>query len=117
MKDLIQRWLHQDAQWPGVLACGVRFPDKNAFTRSWSLEFPAPALENALRCVSDTFQVLKINFFPNERVRWVYDNVFLHCVRRDDGICLGIFTPKDPQSFDPGEVDRLLAEFRGLGGS
>ena len=63
----------------------------------------------------DAFQVLEINFFPNERVRWVYEKAFLYCVRRNDGICLGIFTAKDPQAFDANQIERLIAEFRALG--
>ena len=85
MKESLSQWLSRRARLRGVLACGVRFPDKTSFTQSWSPEFTAPSLENALRCASDAFQVLKVNFFPNERVRWVYEKALLHCARREDG--------------------------------
>jgi len=115
MKDILQQWLAQRTQVPGVLACGIRFPDKTSLTQSWSKEFPVESLENAWRCVSDTFQVLKINFFPNEQIRWVYENAFLYCGRRNDGICLAIFTSRDPQVFDQEMIQRLMVEFRALG--
>jgi len=115
MKEILQHRLAQRTQAPGVLACGIRFPDKTSLTQPWSNEFPVESLENAWRCVSDTFQVLKINFFPNERIRWVYENAFLYCGRRNDGICLAIFTSKDPQFFDQEIIEGLLAEFRALG--
>jgi hypothetical protein len=117
MKELIDDWLGQQTQLSGVLACGVRYSDKTAFTQTWSPDYPVPALENAWRCVSDTFQVLKINFLPGQRVRWVYENAFLYCTRRDDGVCLGIFTTKDPQAVNPDEINRLITEFHALGKS
>jgi hypothetical protein len=115
MKEAINEWLNRRLKPAGGLACGVRFPDKTSLTQTWSQDFPAQALDNAWRCASDTFQVLKINFFPNEYVRWVYENAFLYCARREDGACLGIFTRKDTQAFDAREMERLLAEFRALG--
>lgn len=115
MKVVIRQWLSQRTQVPGVLACGVRFPDKTACTQTWSPDFPAASLDNAWRCVSDAFQVIKHDFFPNQRVRWVYENALLFCTCRDDGIGLGIFTAKDAQSFDANEVEQLIAEFTALG--
>src|SRR6266496_4333629 len=73
MKDILQQWLAQRTQVSGVLACGIRFPDKTSLTQSWSKEFPVESLENAWRCVSDTFQVLKINFFPNQQIASIWE--------------------------------------------
>jgi hypothetical protein len=115
MKPIFQQWLAERTQTMGVLACGIRCPDNTALTQSWSKEYTHEALENAWRCVSDTFQVLKINFFPNEQIRWVYENAFLYCGRRNDGICLAIFTSRDPQVFDQETIERLIVEFRALG--
>jgi len=111
VKESLSQWLSRRARLRGVLACGVRFPDKTSLTQSWSPEFTAPSLENAWRCASDAFQVLRVNFFPNERVRWVYEKALLHCACREDGICLGIFTAQDGAGVDPAEIERLLVEF------
>jgi hypothetical protein len=115
MKEFLSQWLSR-ARLRGVLACGVRFPDKTSLTQSWSPEFAEPSLDNAWRCASDAFQVLKVNFLPNERVLWVYEKALLHCARREDGICLGIFTAKDLVAVDSAEIERLIAEFRALRG-
>jgi hypothetical protein len=114
MKELLKQWVGQHAQLPGVLACGVRFPDKTSFTQSWAADFRVQSLERAWRSSGEAFQVLKIYFFPTDYVRWVYEKAVLHCARRDDGICLGIFTAKGEQSPDPAAVQRLLVEFRAL---
>ena len=114
MKEIVNLWLGKSARLPGVLACGVRYPDKTAFTQTWSSQYPADTLENAWRCVSDAFQVLQLNRFPAERVRWVYANAILFGARRSDGICLGVFTTSDPLAFDTAQIERLLAEFQAL---
>ena len=114
MKESLSQWLSRRARLRGVLACGVRFPDKTSLTQSWSPDFTTRSLDNAWRCASDAFQVLRVNFFPDERVRWVYEKALLLCARREDGICLGIFTAKDPGAVDAAEIERLLAEFRAL---
>lgn len=111
MKEPLQQWVSQRARLPGVLACGLRFADKTCFTESWSSDFPVQNLDHAWRCASDAFQVLRVNFFPNERVRWVYEKALLHCACREDGICLGIFTAQDGGGVDPAEIERLLVEF------
>ena len=111
MNEFLSQWLNQRARLPGVLACGVRFPDKTSLTQSWSPDFTARSLEHAWRCASDAFQVLRVNFFPDQRVRWVYEKALLLCTRREDGICLGIFTAQDGAGVDPAEIERLLVEF------
>lgn len=111
MKESLSQWLSQRTRLRGVLACGIRFPDKTSLTQSWSPDFPTPSLENAWRCAGDAFQVLKVNFFPNDRVLWIYEKALLHCARRADGVCLGIFTAKERGEVDVGEIDRLIDEF------
>src|SRR5207247_1616549 len=110
MKEFLSQWLSRRARLRGVLASGVRFPDKTSLTQSWSPEFTEPSLDNAWRCASDAFQVLRVNFFPNERIRWVYEKALLHCARREDGICLGIFTAKDGGGVGAAAMDTLLVE-------
>jgi hypothetical protein len=115
MKDIINRWLQARARVPGVLAWGVRHSDKTSVSRSWSDAYPQETLENAWRCVSDTFQVLKLHRLPTERLRWVYENALLYCVQRADGACLSFFTPRDPHAVDLGGLAQLMEEFYSLG--
>ena len=114
MKESTNLWLSSAARLPGVLACGVRYPDNSTFTQSWAEGFAPERLDNALRCVADTFQVLNLNRVPATSVRWVYEQAFLYCARRSDGICLGIFCTKDLQQKSPGAIERLLADFQSL---
>ena len=114
MKEQIQQWFEQSAPFEGILACGVRHPDRTTVTKSWADGFADLAVENALRCVTDLFQVLPLNRVPQGRVRWVYENVLLHCERRSDGICLGVFTAREAARCDAAGLERVFAEFQSL---
>jgi len=114
MKETINLRLSRNARVPGVLACGVRYPDQTVFSQSWSSDFPVSALENTWRCVADTFPVLQLHRLSGDWVRWVYERAYLYVTRRCDGISLGILARKEPLGYDAGEIHRLLAEFHVL---
>jgi hypothetical protein len=114
MKENFQRWLEEKTPVPGVLACGVRFTDKSSVTQSWSAEYPTEALENTWRCVADTFQVLKLNRLPGDRVLWVYEQALLYSDRRADGICLGVFIQRVADAVDQAGLETLFSEFAAL---
>ena len=114
MTQVIQQWLTRNAKAPGVLAFTVQFPDKSTLTQKCAAEISSEALENSWRCVLETIPVLRLNRFPMGRFRWVYQSAIVHCESRRDGICLGIFSNKDPNLFRPEELDRLVAEFHAL---
>lgn len=114
MKETVNRWFETVAAVRGVLACGVRHPDKTSVIRSWSVAYAEGALEQAWRCVGDTYQVLKLNHLPDERMRWVYERALLYCERRKDGTCLGIFTARDPQAVDLAGLADLVQTFHAL---
>jgi len=83
-------------------------------SKTWGDAFPEIAMENTLRCIADLFQVLQLNRIPPGRVRWVYQGGLLHCERRADGVCLGIFTPRDVNSIDQRGLERFFAEFQAV---
>ena len=114
MNPVIRQWIAQNAHTAGVLAFGLHAPDKSSFTLSCHPSFPPAALENAWRCVTETIPVLQLNRFPTARFRWIFKEVVLHCERRRDGICLGVFARNDAKAFDAAELERLLLEFHGL---
>ena len=114
MKELVSQWFDQTAPFEGILACGVRHQDRSTVTKAWADGFTDLGIDNALRCVVDLFQVLPINRVPSGRVRWVYQNGILHCERRPDGPCLGIFTARDESVWDNAGLDRMFSEFQAL---
>ena len=108
-----QKWIESNVGMPGVLAFGVHTPNKKSFVASCTSTFTPQALENAWRYVAETIPVLQLNRFPTARFRFVYHNAVVHCERRRDGTCLGIFAVKGHQ-FEQDELYRLLNEFHAL---
>ena len=114
MKELINQWFEQSVPFEGILACGLRHLDRSTVTKSWGEGFSELAIDNALRCVADVFQVLPANRIPQGRVRWVYQHAALHCERRADGVCLAIFTARDEGVCDTAGLERVFGEFQTL---
>lgn len=114
MKETVQQWMAQNSSASSVLACGVRFTDKTSINESHSEDFPLVAMENTWRCIADAYQVLTLHRFPVARMRWVYEQAILACVRRNDGIILGLFLSPDAEEAEQEEVERLFSEFHAL---
>lgn len=114
MKELINQWFEQSSPFQGILACGIRHPDQSGISKVWSDGFTEIAVENAMRCVADFFQVLQLNRLPPGRVRWSYARAFLYCERRADGTCIGFFTLRESESVDLDGLERMVGEFQTL---
>ena len=115
MQEHIHNWLTEKMKIAGVLACGIRSPDRKTFTRSMSPQFQSVALENAFRCVSDTFQIMKSNRFPTGLVRWVFENYFLYAFARADGHCFAVFTRRSTNTpLQPETLEQMALEFQDL---
>ena len=115
MKEIIQQWLAQVTPFKGMLACGVRCPDETVLVPPDHTGFPKENLDYSLRCMADTFQVLKLNQLPNEYVRWIFENALLYCIKRADGIFLGVFTSREAEAVDLEALGKMLADFPNLG--
>ncbi|HXJ59036.1 MAG TPA: hypothetical protein VNM37_02790 [Candidatus Dormibacteraeota bacterium] len=114
MKELVNQWFEQSTPFLGILACGVRHPDRTAISKTWADVYTEAGVEHALGCALDTYPVLQANRFPPGRLRWVYHDTHFHCERRADGTCLGVFTPKDPAQVDFEGLERFFSEFQAL---
>jgi hypothetical protein len=114
MREHFNSWLTEKMKVAGVLACGVRAPDRKTFTRSGSNQFTPVGLEHACRCLADTFQILNSNRFPSGLIRWVYDNYFVYGSMRTDGICLAVLSKREGSSLQPADLESIVAEFQNL---
>lgn len=112
-RNSLQQWMQSKRGIPGVLGFGVYTASKGTFVESCVSTFPAQALENAWRCVAEAIPVLQLNRFPTARFRFIYHHAIVHCERRRDGTCLGIFAVRGHQ-FEQDELYNVLNEFHGL---
>jgi hypothetical protein len=114
MREEIHNWMTEKMRVSGMLACGIRSPDRKTLTRSHSPQFTPVALENACRLVGDTFQVLHSNRFPSQLVRWVYENYFVYGFLRKDGHCLTVLTRRVEPRLSNTDLESIVAEFHSL---
>jgi len=112
MKLPVTQWFEQQSPRSGLLAAALRGADKSTTAKSWNTEFGRDAIENAMRCVADVYQVLQLNGVAPARLRFVYRNSWLHCERGTDGSCLGLFTEPDVRKFEGMAGDKLFKEFQ-----
>ena len=113
-KKQLSKWLAAALPVRGILVRSVRFPDQTSVNDGGEKTVAAGALEQAWRVVSDTFEVLRAQRFPPNRLSWVYDRAVLHCVQRADGAMLGVFAARKSSEVDSEGLNRLLNEFQGL---
>src|SRR5262245_22190401 len=111
MRNELGQWLEEHERVTGVLAAAVRCADQSATGIAWADGFGAEALEHAVRCVADLFPVLQHNRIAPGRVRWVYESVVLHCERRADGACLGVFTLRKLDAAETAALEGFFQEF------
>lgn len=114
MKALISQWFEQSAPFEGIQACCLRHVDQTCVSKAWADGYEGMVLDLAMQRVSETFQILQQNRLPQSRLRWIYESAMLHCERRNDGTCIGVFTLRDGQSFDRDGLERMFSEFHAL---
>lgn len=107
----LQEWMSGNRGTPGLLGLGIYAPGQTGLVESYASGLSRQALEKSWRAVTETISVLQLNRFPTARFRFVYAQAIVHCERRRDGACLGIFARKSGGEFANGELDRLLSEF------
>ncbi len=117
MNNAYKTWMAQNPRVEGVLARGVRLPDKTTLNESYSKDFPLAVLDNVWRSVADAYQVFTMHRLPTVRMRWVYEKALVQCVRRNDGVILGLFTSPNRDQVDVEGLERLFASFEALPGS
>jgi hypothetical protein len=115
MKETLRQWLEELPAVQGVLACGLRFPDRSSVNRSWSSDFQAGTLDNLWRCVGDTFDVARLHQLPDRRLRWVFSRLALHCEKRADGVVLGLVTERELRSDEASTLAQMMADFHLVG--
>ena len=111
MKDEINLWLSQQARIPGVLACGIRYPDRSNFTQQWTEGIAPDWMEKSLACMSDVWRLLRLNGVTGRWLRWGYPDSWFYSALRADGTLLALITARAEASTDPEEVTALLEAF------
>ena len=107
-------WLAAKKTVAGLIALVVYVPGQPALIETCASSVPGTSFDNAWRSLAETIPVLQLNEFPTACFRFVFQQALVHCERRKDGICIGVFALHGQTRLPPGQLDRLLAEFHAL---
>jgi hypothetical protein len=111
MKAQLNLWLSQRARIPGVLACGLQYPDRSCFTQQWAEGFEATPLEKSLACTADVWRLLHVQGMNAQWLRWSYRDAFLYFAQRSDGVSLEVIAARSSATIDLQQVASLLVSF------
>ena len=110
--DQLQSWLASQAGIAGLLACGVGFSNKTCICASASDAFQGPAMNLAMRCLSDSYDVAGLHKISAAEQRWVYHNVIILCARRPDRHFIALFLSAGAP--DMTRAARVIEEFKAM---
>jgi hypothetical protein len=103
-----QEWLEKTAQYSGVLACGVRLPNKSSSVKTYHESFPEARIGELLQCLTEVAFTLRNSKVGGARLRWIFANGQIYSARRPDGATAVLATGKDPAA---SAIEELFADF------
>ena len=107
-------WLAAKKTVAGLLALVVYVPGQAALIETCGSSTPHTNFEHAWRSLSEAIPVLQLNDFPTASFRFVFEQALIHCERRQDGVCIGVFARHGQTRLPPAQLERLQAEFHAL---
>ena len=110
----LTNWLASTKALPGILGLVIFTPGDALYIETARASVSKAALENAWRCIAETMPVLKLNQFPAACFRFTFGQAFVHCERRSDGSCIGVFAERAAAAVPGDALQRVLSEFHRL---
>jgi hypothetical protein len=107
-------WLSENKTVAGLLALVVSAPGQTALIEECGSSFPGASFDTGWRCLAETISVLQLNDFPTGCFRFIFEQALVHCERREDGVCIGVFASRGGNQLPAEQLDRLLSEFHAL---
>jgi hypothetical protein len=115
MKAAFQTWLELRGRLPGVLGCGIRFPDHTSLGRANITATAADKMDQAWHQVAEVMTGLAQHRLAATRSLWTFAEGQVHCALRPDGIVLALIPPASTHAYSPAVIETLIREFMDLG--
>jgi hypothetical protein len=107
--------LDQAARLGEVRAAAVLTPNRQVLSRSQSPELTEAALAAVWRHLADAAEVSAHHRLPPQQMRWIFERVLVYCLRRADGLMLGLIVGREPGGrFNAAAAEQVFEEFRKL---
>jgi hypothetical protein len=113
MKESFQHWLTDNTLVPGVLGCGVRFPDRSSISQSHVDLLPVERLDLVWQRLAETVTTLNSLRLTPTQMSWTFAGSHIHLVLRPDGIHLGLVTT--PEASESQAIGALVERFLQFG--
>jgi len=113
MKESLQRWLTDNTLIPGVIGCGVRFPDRSCLSQSHVDLLPAERLDQIWQRLAETVTLLNSLRLEPAQMSWTFAESHIHLILRPDGIYLGLVTT--PEASESQAIGALAERFLQFG--
>ena len=113
MKDTLQEFVDRRLALPGVVAWGVRRPDRTVTSHSYSDWFSSKQLEQAVTRLALSADGLSYHGIQPVRLCWVFEHARIHLALRRDGVGLALFVENRP-GVSNAKLVGVLEEFASL---
>jgi hypothetical protein len=107
-------WVTRHVDVPGLFACGLIREQLILLSCSYSTDFPSESLNLGWRSLAELFTLMQEQNLAAWQIRWICESTHFHCLRRTDGLILGLLLANDPARFDPEALQKVCVEFNGL---
>lgn len=115
MSAAIQNLLDQASSLPGLVAAGVFADDNQVVSRALNPAMREPELHKVWQHLSDAMEVTHHHRMPPTQMRWIFERVLVYCVKRNDGLQLGlIFGRESAPQMNQELLESVIDEFRKL---
>jgi hypothetical protein len=81
---------------PGVVACGIRQPDRSVTCRRNGGTLSAAQVEQLINALAVAVDMLGHHHLESNTLTWTFDHARIHLARRFDGAMLALFTEYYP---------------------
>jgi hypothetical protein len=114
MKSTLQDLFERHLPAPGIIACGVRLPDRTHLCQSCTDEISHSQVELALNRLALAADSLNHHRLEANTFCWTFDRMRVHLAQRPDGSTLIVMAENGKHAQAATSTDRLLADFNDL---
>jgi hypothetical protein len=112
-REQYNEWLAGNAHGNGLTGCAIGFPNKTWICASLSETLEVPAMETAMRCLADTFDVAGLHHIPSLEQKWTFEKVAVFSARRPDKTFIALFFD-NTEATDGERIRQIIEDFKGF---